>query len=126
MSRCVKTPPSTNRRGAVRVRYCAEANAEHRKSFRQYAHTYHFPNTICLSDAFDRLSDQWKLAILLHECGHLLVGYEGTEKDANRAIKNSTGIKITYRDGHFGKRLEWISRDDVPRAQKVLFGKAAA
>lgn len=126
MSRCVKNPPASLSSRAVSVRHCKEADAEHRKSFRQYAHTFHYSNTICLCSAFESLSEQWQLAIFLHEIGHLLAGYEASEADANRAIELVTNIKIHYKDGHFGKKLEWISREDVSRAKKALFGKARA
>ena len=77
-----------------------------------------------MASALRYLSDQWKLAILLHEIGHLLAGYEGTEAQANKAIESASKIKIHYKDGKFGKRVEWISKDDLPRARKLLFGKA--
>jgi hypothetical protein len=121
--RCVFNPGSRAKSDAsVKLRHCREADTEHERSFRQYAHTFHYPNTVCFAEAFCSLSERWQLAILLHELGHLLAGYKGSEAAANAAIEKATGVHIHYKDGHFGKRLEWITAADVPAAKRAIEG----
>ncbi len=102
------------------VRWCSRADAEHRASDRQYAHTYHVPGAICVAHAFGALPPRVALAILLHECGHLLAGPKGGEVAADRAAHTASGMTIHYRDSAHGPRLETIGARDVPRARRWL------
>ncbi len=93
---------------SYRIRICPVANLEHKISKRQYAHTYHYPNVICVAEDFLDLPDEHYYGILYHEIGHLLAGPEGGEKDADRAVLKTMGIKIKYKDSKYGDNLEYI------------------
>jgi hypothetical protein len=102
------------------VQHCTSADREHAASCRQYAHVFHRRGVICIARAFHRLPETNRLALLLHECGHLLAGPRGGEDAANNAITRHTGIPVYYRDGPNGRELEWIPPKDVPRARRAL------
>ncbi len=104
----------------IMVRYCDSADKEHKKSKRQYAHTYHYENCICLSRFSNELTDCQYYAILAHEIGHLIAGYEGSESDANAAANKYFGIKILYRDSAKGKRLETMSKAHLKKAKNKI------
>jgi hypothetical protein len=89
-----------------RLRHCAEVEQEHKRSQRQYAHTYHYRDTICVCDDFWELPEAHRDGVLLHELGHLFAGDEGSEADANDAAKDLLGAKIEYVDSPYGPRLE--------------------
>jgi hypothetical protein len=90
----------------VHWRYCQKAEKEHEKSQRQYAHTFHYPDTVCVCSALWELPKKHRDAILLHEIGHLIVGKDGTEAEANKAIEEVTGKKIHYVHSSYGQHLE--------------------
>lgn len=96
----------------IKILQCELADEEHRKAKRQYAHTYHHKNVICLAWAWRNLTFNQFWAIMAHEFGHLLAGYEGSERDANRAANEFFGVKILYRDSAQGKHLETVSTRD--------------
>jgi len=103
------------------VRVCPLADSEHRGAKRQYAHVFHRPGGICVARAFHRLPRGRKLAVLLHEAGHLWAGPRGGEDAANRAAKTHTGVTVFYRDaGKHGEELEWIEPKDEGRAARAL------
>jgi hypothetical protein len=87
---------------------CKKADQEHRRNKRQYAHTFHYKNCVCLARAFANLPAKHQDAIVLHEVGHLIAGPNATEEEANKAIEDRTGITITYADTRYGKDLERI------------------
>lgn len=87
-------------------RFCKKAEAEHKENRRQYAHTFHYPNVICLSHAFWKLPKKHRHAIFLHEMGHLIAGPDASEDEANRAIEELSGRKILYMDSPYGEGLE--------------------
>ena len=87
-------------------RHCGEVERDHARDRRSYAHTYHYPNTICLCDAFWDLPRDYQDGLLMHEAGHLLAGYGGTEEAANRAAEAVFGGRIEYADSPYGERLE--------------------
>jgi hypothetical protein len=123
-SRCVVKNPKLPS-GTVRhydVKLCPLANAEHAKRQRQYAHTFHHKNEICIANAFNDLPQTWQFAILLHEVGHLLAGPNASEGAANKAIEKETGIPIKYKDGPYGEQLEWIPAKYKSAAKAFLFG----
>lgn len=93
----------------VKWRHCAIAERDHRKDVRNYAHTYHYPQTICLAKDFWKLPREYRDGVLLHEIGHLLAGPDGSESDANDAVFDWAGAQIEYVDSPFGKRLERLS-----------------
>lgn len=99
----------------VKICFCGLADREHTRSKRQYAHTYHKRNVICFAQAANDLTEAQYWAILAHEVGHLLVGFEGSERDANTAANRFFGVRIFYRDSPQGKHLETASKRDVER-----------
>lgn len=92
----------------VKWRHCAIADRDHRENIRNYAHTYHYPRTICLAEAFWELPREYRDGIILHEIGHLLAGPQGSEADANRAAEEWSGSRIQYVDSPYGRRLERV------------------
>jgi len=102
------------------VEECAQANQEHRDSQRQYAHVFHRDQVICIAHAFWQLPERLRLAILLHEAGHLIAGPRGGELAANRAAERYSGIPIEYQDCRWGAQLESISPRYVRHAKEIL------
>ncbi len=91
----------------MRVKVCGKADKEHKQSKRQYAHTNHYPNTICISLAFYSLPLKIKLGIILHELGHLMG--EKNEDKADDIIHRAFDITIYRVDNiKFGENLESI------------------
>jgi len=102
------------------VEECSKADKEHRASKRQYAHVFHRDGIICVSRAFWKLPERLRLAILLHEAGHVLAGPRGGELAANRAAERYSGIPIEYRSCKHGEELESISSRYVAQAKEAL------
>ena len=98
----------------VALRHCLEADKEHGENRRQYAHTFHYPQTICLADAFWSLPKKHRDGIILHELGHLLAGVEASEDAANEAVEDSTGARIEYVNSRWGPNLERAGGDVRP------------
>lgn len=73
-----------------------------------------------MARAIGNLTPNQFWAILAHEVGHLLAGYEGSESDANRAANEFFGIKIRYQDSQNGKHLQTMSSEDVGRVKRAL------
>lgn len=90
----------------MQVVLCKRADKEHEQSIRQYAHTQHYKETICLSQAFYKLPLELKVGIILHEIGHLLG--EKNERRADEVIEEIFGISIHRVDTRYGKNLESI------------------
>lgn len=90
-----------------KLKICEQANKEHAKSKRQYAHVFHKKNTICIADAFYDLPTKHRIGIQLHEIGHLLSPDSG-EFGADLAIKKYYNIEIKYKDSQYGKRLQYV------------------
>lgn len=90
----------------IRWRFCKEAEREHERSQRQYAHTFHHGDIICLCHAFWDLPPAYRDGILLHEAGHLLVGPGGSEQEATQAAEEWFDVPIRYVDSPYGKSLE--------------------
>lgn len=93
----------------IRWRHCAEVEEEHRGNVRQYAHTYHYENTICFCRAFWELPKPYRDGILLHEIGHLIVGPEGSELAATEAAEDLFSARIDYVDSRYGAALERLA-----------------
>jgi hypothetical protein len=102
----------------VKIRLCKVANADHRLSHRIYAHTYHYPDTICCASAFQDLPDKHLYAILAHEVGHLITGPEAGEFQANQEANRYFKIKIRYKpQTRYGINLQVLSPEHI---QKVI------
>jgi hypothetical protein len=97
------------------LRHCLEADKEHGANQRQYAHTFHYPETICVAEAFWTLPKRYRDGVILHEIGHLLAGVEASEKAANDAVEERTGARIEYVDSKYGPNLERAGGDVRPR-----------
>ena len=80
----------------IKVMWCALADKEHRKRQRQFAHTYHKKNMICLARAIMGLPLHNIQGIIWHELGHLVIGPKGSEEAANRKAKKLCGHQIKY------------------------------
>lgn len=102
------------------VETCSQADTEHKNSQRQYAHTFHRQGVICVSKAFWQLPERTRIAILLHEAGHILAGQRAGEVAANNAAERYSGVAIEYRDSPHGQELEWIAPEDVAAAKEAL------
>lgn len=93
----------------VKWRHCALAERDHKEDIRNYAHTYHYENTICLAEAFWELPRQYRDGIILHEIGHLIAGSHGSEDEANEAAYEWSGSRIQYVDSPYGRHLERLA-----------------
>ena len=105
----------------ITIGICKEANRDHKRSKRQYAHTFHHKNCICVADSMMWLPSKIFWAIMAHELGHIIAGYEGSEQDANRAANRFFSIKIKYRDCKHGKHLEHLTDDEAERVRQMSF-----
>jgi hypothetical protein len=101
----------------IKWRLCRDAEQEHRKDERQYAHTFHYANTICVCRAFWDLPKSYRDGVLLHEIGHLLVGPEGTEQEATRAAEDVFKARIDYVDSPYGRSVERLG--NMPRRVRL-------
>jgi hypothetical protein len=90
-------------------KHCRIAQRDHEENRRQYAHTFHYPGTICLAREFWELPKEFRDGILLHEIGHMLAGPEGTEAEATEAAERFFGVEIRYVDSPYGKNLERLT-----------------
>lgn len=93
-----------------RLAWCVVADADHKKNKRQYAHTYHRKNVICLANKFLKLPKKYQLGILFHEIGHLILGPRGTELQADRAAEGYFKIRIKYKSSRYGKDLQYVDK----------------
>jgi len=73
----------------IKVGYCFQADQEHDRSERQYAHWGHRKNVVCVAHAIDGLPEANKNGIFLHEFGHVLDDYfePETEREEKVAAK---------------------------------------
>ena|ERR1035437_1406051 len=103
-----KTNPGNS---PVLIMFCREADKEHAAALRQYAHTFHHPNTICVARAFAELPENIREGLVAHELGHLLLWDkpDHTEAEANKAIFDVCGALVKYRDTPHGKHLEFLA-----------------
>jgi len=96
----------------IKLRHCKEVDEEHKHSCRQYAHTYHYRNTICVAESFYKLPISYQLGLIAHEVGHILVGRAShKESQADKEANKFFGIKVLYRDSKYGKRLQYLDKD---------------
>lgn len=59
--------------GSIKVQFCPEADAQHKKKWRQFAHTNHAVYTVCFARAAeDDLTDEEILGMSAHELGHVV------------------------------------------------------
>jgi uncharacterized cupin superfamily protein len=94
-----------------KLQHCSWADREHEKSFRQYAHTFHRKNVICVAESFSDLPSQNQFGILLHELGHLAYPNIEDEQKIDELIYVLSGIRI-YRE----KTVETVQTGDLMNA----------
>lgn len=57
----------------VKVHFCKKADADHKKKWRQFAHTNHDVYTVCFARAAEiELTDEEILGMTAHELGHIV------------------------------------------------------
>lgn len=109
--------------GNLKIRICDLANKEHEDSLRQYAHTFHRSDYICLATEFFELPIDYAMGILAHEVGHLLSGSNSSELEADHAVMRKLGVTIHYMDSKFGDSLQTLDRDDTEfMLNNIFFG----
>jgi len=102
----------------VKHRYCPQCDHAHQESPRQYAHTAHFPGTICWAHAIIDLPVEHQIGICLHEYGHVIAGDRDQsefddEADADQAVLEELGVEIKY----LGDReLQWVDEETLRNA----------
>lgn len=102
----------------IKLRHCREVDTDHKRSCRQYAHTYHYKNTICVAKEFFDLPIKNQIGLVVHEIGHILVGKANhPERMADRLANKFFGIKVRYSDSIHGKHLQYLNSLDM---QKVI------
>lgn len=101
-----------------KIKECELANREHKESKRQYAHVFHNINTICIAHAMRNLPATHYYGILAHEIGHLISG--GGERQADRIMYETYGIKIRYKDSKYGNRLEYLTKKDIEKLNEYF------
>lgn len=98
----------------ITVRRCEIADKDHKHSLRQYAHTYHHNNVICIARAWMDLPIDNQMGILAHEIGHLISGVgDHTELEADKVANKFFGIHIRYKGSEYGEHLQYLSLNDT-------------
>ena len=100
--------------GDVRLRHCPLADRQHRTSWRNVAHTLHYPKTICVARILAKMPDENIQGVLWHEAGHLIMDEfvpevnkqlgdcdkhhieQEAELFANEVVETMFGIVIAY------------------------------
>ncbi len=103
----------------IKLKHCKQADIDHIIDNRVYCHTNHYPEVICYAKAFKHLPQNNKLAILLHEVGHIYTNYS-TEAEANDWVKKMFGIRIYYVDTKYCRKLETIEQIYINYAKDIL------
>ena len=98
----------------VRLRYCADADSDHKKSWRQFAHTGCQDGAVCFARAAqDDLSADEMTGMVAHELGHVVGDTlrfpehakakrsggktpQAVQDEADRIAKEFFGIDIRY------------------------------
>lgn len=105
----------------VTLRHCSDADQDHARNPRAYAHVGHYPGSVCLASAIVFLPREFIVGILLHELGHLAGGH--TEKAADQLGGQLAGVKIhrkTHKGHGIARNLEWIAPGDLAKGLKTL------
>ena len=83
----------------IRIKHCAKADREHSKIYRHFAHTNHYPYTICYAKALLDMPDVVQYGVLAHEVGHIIQEIKELPYDelgADMLINNFANIDIIY------------------------------
>ena len=93
----------------IPIRTCPDLTEEHRKNPRRYAHTFHYPNVICVAAQFMELPVKFRLGILIHECGHLIQGdRQHSERCADQTGARFARVPVLRADYGSAKNLEYV------------------
>lgn len=98
----------------VRMRYCPQADWEHRKSWRQFSHACHRRDIVCWARASEELTDREIDGIAAHELGHIVGDEIGAP--AHRALSPSPSrMKAVEREANLlalsmGFRIRYNAR----------------
>lgn len=109
LHQAIRTFPWLSR---VRMAYCAQADREHRKSWRQFSHAGHKKDVVCWARAASReLADSEVDGIAAHELGHVVgdetgspahkasrrrgKGNSAAEREAN-LVALAMGFRVVY------------------------------
>lgn len=110
------------------IKICPVADKDHKISKRNYAHVFHYKNTICVAHDYIHLPMNYWSGILAHEIGHLLTGEKGCnklediecEESADNAFKKKSDIIIKYKNSNYGHSLQYLSNGDIVKFDKFL------
>jgi len=87
--------------------WCAEADEEHIASFRQFSHVFHLnKHKICFARDIIYLVKKQIQGIIWHEVGHILMGPQASEDEANCKIKEDFSVTIVYGDDTIQRVVE--------------------
>ena len=103
----------------IRILPCHIADEEHTSSGRQYAHTFHYPNTVCVAHAFWSLPDSHFFGVLAHEIGHIIS--KGGENAADNIMLKKYGIRIKYASTDYGDFLQYLTPNDIELLLSILY-----
>lgn len=103
--------------GGMKLRKtCPDTDRDHRKKWRQFAHSNHYPMSICFARAAEKeLTDTELLGMMAHEVGHLVAidlklpahmseerspdtgkTPQAVQDEADWVVRNLLGIPIHY------------------------------
>jgi hypothetical protein len=103
------------------LRSCHEADRDHARDPRAFAHVGHHAGAVCLAHGIVFLPRGFILGILLHELGHLaLLPGDHSEAEADQAGGRLAGVRIRRRTHGRALDLEYVSAMDEPRALRAL------
>ena len=101
------------------LRDCHVAEKEHKKSFRQFAHTGHYPRVICVCEDMFKLPNNYIAGLIVHECGHIILFSEGKKQHseimANVRAEKHFNVTIKYKDCGKAKYIPWLNNKDTKK-----------
>ncbi len=108
----------------VRLRGCRDADSDHVRSRRQYAHTGHYKDTICLASTFLSLPLSHQAGLFAHEIGHIIMmkrRKDHNEPDADKAAERFLGVTIRYATTTpWGEDLQYLNREDTKKLFRAI------
>jgi len=86
----------------IKLHHCKDAEKDHGREWRVFAHMNHVDDAVCYSDAMEELSEEQRQGIFLHEFGHMLCELykdefpENSDDDADGVILDEFDVQIFY------------------------------